>query len=42
MRIDVVPFIIVFVVLSLICIGTLVGLYLLYTRLVKYIEKLER
>jgi len=42
MRIDVVPFIVVFVVLSLICIGTLVGLYLLFTRLVKYIEKLER
>jgi len=42
MRIDVVPFIVVFVVLSLICIGTLVGLYLLFNRLMKHIEKFER
>ena len=39
MRIDWLPFLVVFLVLTIIVVGTLVGLYALFTRLMAFLEK---
>ena len=42
MRIDWLPFLIVFLVLTIVVAGTLIGLYALFSRLIAFLEKREK